>query len=119
MNKFDLEERTEDLGVEIVVFCRLINKNAELRILSNQLLRSGTSVGANYREANGAGSGKDFRNKIFICKKEAKESIYWLKVIERSSSDYAVKAEALRSECEELERIFGKISTSLNNKKSA
>ena len=119
MNKFDLEQRTENLGVEIVVFCREINKNHELRRISDQLIRSGTSIGANYREANGAASGKDFRNKIYICKKETKESIYWLKVIEKSSSDFAVKANRLCGECDELERIFGKITTSLATKKGA
>ena len=119
MNKFDLESRTEDLGVEIIIFCRSLNKDLELRTLSNQLLRSGTSIGANYREANGAASGKDFRNKIYICKKETKESIYWLKIIEKSSPLYTKGATKLRVECEELEKIFGKITSSLNKKKSA
>lgn len=116
MNKFDLEERTQTLGTGVIGLCRKLNKNNELRIISNQLLRCGTSIGANYREANGAVSGKDFKNKIYICKKETKESIYWLNLVIRSTGEFAAEAEVLKMECEQLEKIFGKITTTISKK---
>ena len=69
--KYDLEERTAKFGENVIEFCKVINQDAITRSIISQLIRSGTSIGANYMEANGASSNKDFRNKIFICKKEA------------------------------------------------
>ena len=65
-NKYDLEERTAKFGESIIKFCRTLNQDAIVRPLISQLIRSATSVGANYMEANSASSRKDFRNKIFI-----------------------------------------------------
>jgi four helix bundle protein len=80
----------------------------------NQLIRSGTSIGANYREANGASSRKDFQNKIFICKKEAKETFYWLELIGKSVDDEKLKEKTrkLWQEAKEFILIFGKIAAS-------
>ena len=72
-NKYDLEERTALFGEEIIKLCRTTKNDSLSSPILNQLIRAGTSVGANYMEANGASSRKDFRNKIFICKKEAQE----------------------------------------------
>jgi four helix bundle protein len=72
-NKYDLEERTARFGESVIVFCKSIKMGPIISPLVNQLVRSATSVGANYMEANGASSRKDFLNKIFICKKEAQE----------------------------------------------
>src|SRR3989344_7144665 len=69
--KYDLEERTAKFGEEIIRLCRTTKKDIITIPLINQIIRSATSIGANYMEANGASSKKDFRNKIFICKKEA------------------------------------------------
>ncbi|HRZ95362.1 MAG TPA: four helix bundle protein [Candidatus Moranbacteria bacterium] len=116
-NKFDLEERTSKFGSEIVRFCKKQEKDLLMKPIINQLIRSGTSVGANYCEANNASSRKDFRNKIFICKKEAQETKYWLRI----SSDYLnesqrEKARKLWKECQELTMIFQKIVNTLDRK---
>lgn len=74
--KFDLEERTTKFGLEILSFCRSITADQVTRPLISQLVRSGTSIGANYCEANEANSKKDFIHKLSIAKKEAKETIY-------------------------------------------
>lgn len=71
---FDLEERTARFGEDIIRLCKQLPKNDITRPLINQLIRSATSVGANYMEANSANSKKDFRNKIYISKKEAQET---------------------------------------------
>jgi four helix bundle protein len=67
--KYDLEERTATFGERIIILCKNIPKDSVTIPIINQLIRSGTSIGANYMEANGASSKKDFRNKIFTCKK--------------------------------------------------
>jgi len=71
-SSFDLEERTAKLGEKVIDFCKSIEKNVFTLSIIKQVIRSCTSVGANYMEANGASSRKDFRNKIYICKKEIK-----------------------------------------------
>ncbi|MDP3957167.1 MAG: four helix bundle protein [bacterium] len=79
----------------------------------SQLARSATSVGANYCEANGASSRKDFRNKIFICRKEIQESKYWLEMFVESNPEEEESLKRLWQEAHELTLIFNKISTSL------
>ncbi len=113
--QYDLEERTTNFGKNIIRFCKgikidIINKN-----LINQIIKSGTSVGANYREANSASSKKDFRNKIHICKKEAEETRYWLEIFKESVFDKNNEIEKLEQECKELTLIFGKIVSKLRN----
>lgn len=113
MHKFDLEERTYQLGKDIVIFCKSIRVDTISESVIKQLIRCATSVGANYMEANGSDSKKDFRNKISICKKEAKETMFWLRII---SNIFPDKKDALRKlwvESHELSLIFGAI-----NKKS-
>lgn len=77
-----------------------------------QAIRSGTSVGANYQEAEGRESPKDFIHKVMISKKEAKETIYWLKLLENGYDVKSAQLTYLIDECDQLIRIFGKISTS-------
>ncbi len=72
--EYDLEERTAVFGEKIIKFCKLLKIDNITAPLINQVVRSSTSVGANYTEANGASSKKDFRNKIYICKKEIHET---------------------------------------------
>ena len=74
--KYDLEERTARLGENVIVFVKTLNKDSVNNPLISQIVRSATSIGANYMEANQASSKKDFRNKIYICKKEANETKY-------------------------------------------
>ena len=113
--QYNLEKRTETFGKDIIVFCKSIRPDVVSRPLISQLVRSGTSVGANYREANSASSKKDFRNKIFICKKEAEETKYWLKMIE-GYTNREEKLTALSQEIQELILIFGKIISTLKKR---
>ena len=79
--KYDLEERTAVFAERIIELCKKCPKNMVTIPIIDQLIRCGTSIGANYCEANGASSKKDFKNKIFICKKESKETKYWLRLL--------------------------------------
>ncbi len=72
-NKYNLEERTAKFGEEVIKFCASLKQDIITKPLISQLVRSGTSIGANYMEANGASSKKDFGNKIFTCKKSSRD----------------------------------------------
>jgi four helix bundle protein len=109
--QYNLEERTTKFAEDIVVFTRKIQKDTILVPILLQLIRAGTSIGANYQEANGAISRKDFLNKIHICKKEAKETTYWLRILEKSVNDKVIP-ETLKQESKELVLIFSKIASS-------
>jgi len=111
-NKYDLEERTAKFAENVVCLCKKTNKNVVTMPIINQLVRSASSIGANYCEANGASSKKDFMNKIFICKKESKETMYWLKLIAGALDDEMLKGEygSLWKEAHELTLIFSTIA---------
>lgn len=113
--KFDLEERTAKFGEEIIIFCKEIKFNAITKPLIDQLVRSATSIGANYMEANGAVSKKDFRNKSHICKKEAQETCHWLRMLGAALPDKKDELRILWQESHELVLIFQKITASLKN----
>lgn len=108
---YDLEERTAMFGQNIISLCKGIKVNNISGPLINQIIRSGTSVGANYMEANAASSKKDFINKISICKKECQETKHWLRMLEFYDGQL-VLIQALKQECAELILIFGRILTS-------
>src|SRR3990167_1914684 len=99
--KFDLEERTSKFGESIVDLCSKAPKTPVTVSVISQLSRSGTSLGANYCEANGASSKKDFRNKIHICKKEAQETKYWLRILARAAPDLRDQCRLLWQEADE------------------
>lgn len=111
-NKFDLEERTAFFGETIIDVCRSVPKNTLTLPMRNQILRSGTSIGANYCEANNASSKKDFRNKIFICKKEAQETKYWLRMLAHACTEKKEEMRIVWKENQELALIFQKIINS-------
>lgn len=113
--KYDLEERTAKFGEEIIIFAKKIPRNVITISIISQLIRSGTSVGANYCEANGASSRKDFKNKIYICKKEIQETKYWLRMATEAESNIKEDARTLWREAQELNLIFGKILSTLKN----
>ena len=93
----------------MIIFCRSIQKDVITTPLISQLVRSGTSIGANYCEADGASSKKDFINKIYIAKKETKETKYWLSLIANAVPESKVKARELWKEAQELNLIFAAI----------
>ena len=84
---YDLGERTALFGENIIDFLRTLDKNSINNILINQSIRSGTSIGANYMEADGAESKKDFKHKIAICKKESKETMHWFRMIAKANPE--------------------------------
>ena len=110
--KYDLEERTASFGEGVIRLCQTIKQDAIMRPLIQQLVRSATSIGANYMEANGASSKKDFVNKIFICKKEAQETKHWLRMLASCLPDKKASIRSLWEECQQLTLIFQKIASS-------
>jgi|SRR3989344_8206362 len=110
---YDLEERITNFSEHLIELCKKTSKNPITLPIVDQLMRSGTSIGANYFEANGASSKKDFKNEIFICKKEAKETQYWLRLLAQSIDDENLKQDCrkLWQEAKELGMIFSSIAS--------
>lgn len=107
--KFDLEGRTALFAESLIVFLKTIKETTLNKPLLVQLIRSGTSIGANYCEADGAESKKDFQHKIGICKKEAKETKYWIHMLSLLQTDKKDELRILWKEAQELTLIFSKI----------
>ena len=82
--KFDLENRTAKFGEDVIEFAQKIPRNEITIPLISQIIKSGTSIGANYCEADCAESKKDFEHKLGICKKESKETKHWLRMIAKA-----------------------------------
>ena len=105
----ELEKRTRKFAVQIIKLSASLPNTPEARVVRNQITKSGTSMGANYREANRARSKADFKNKVKICESESSETQYWLEIIaeirwlswEQLKRDY--------EECSELLAIFTSI----------
>ena len=110
---YDLEERTLKFSEELIKLCKSIVITTLNENIVKQILRSGTSVGANYREANGASSKTDFKAKIHICKKEANETMYWLRLLGNEiNEEQKFVTRRLWQENKELLLIFSKIALS-------
>ncbi len=107
---YDLEERAAKFGENVIDFVKSLPVNGINRSLLTQIVRSSTSVGANYMEANQASSKKDFRNKIYICRKESNETKHWLRMINKANPDKKETIKKLWKEAHELTLIFAKIS---------
>lgn len=114
--KYDLEERTARLGEEIIRFARKIPESPITKPLITQLVRSGTSIGANYCEADDSESKKDFQHKIGISKKESRETKHWLRMIVVAVPDSKEDARKLWVETRELNLIFNAIVNKLKKK---
>jgi four helix bundle protein len=104
--KYDLEERTALFGEAVIEFVKTLPRNPINNPLISQIVRSGTSIGANYAEADGAESKKDFRYKISICKKESKETKHWFRMIAKANPDKRSMCQKLWVEAQELTLIF-------------
>lgn len=113
--EYDLAERTKQFSKDIIGIVKKISVNHLNRNIISQLLRSSTSIGANYREATAASSKKDFRNKIHICRKEAQETEYWIELLVETNPDYKKELQKLWKESHELVLIFGKIGSKLKS----
>jgi len=106
---FDLEERTAVFGENVIDFAKAVPRNEVTRPLISQIVRSGTSVGANYGEADDAISNKDFRNKLATCKKEPRETKHWCRMIVRAEPQMRDGAAPIWQEAKELHLIFAAI----------
>jgi four helix bundle protein len=102
----DLEKRTRKFAVAIIRLSTKLPSTPEGLVIRNQITKAGTSVGANYREANRARSRADFKNKIKICESEASETQYWLEVISEVKWLSWEKMKPDYNECSELLAIF-------------
>jgi four helix bundle protein len=107
--RFDLEERTARFGELVIQFAKRLPISPVNEPLINQLVRSATSVGANYCEADDAGSKKEFRYRIGICKRESRETKHWLRMIVAAASEMKDEARPLWQEAKELHLIFAAI----------
>lgn len=107
--QYDLEERTQRFAIETRRFVLSLPKNVANLQDGRQLIRSSGSVGANYIEANEALSKKDFLMRAKICRKEAKESVYWLGLLILENPDLNKERERLLQEATEIMKIFGSI----------
>ena len=102
----DLRERTKQFALSIIGFFAVIPKTAEAQVLGKQMLRSGTSVGANYREAYRGRSKAEFIAKCGDSLRELEETAYWLELLLEAGIVSPEKLEELRRECDELIAIF-------------
>ncbi|MBU0619113.1 four helix bundle protein [Patescibacteria group bacterium] len=112
MNKnrqFDLEERTAKFGEKIIELTKSLPKDEITKPLINQLVKCSTSVGANYCEADDAESRKDFKHKIGICKKEAREAKHFLRMMAKAVPEVTERTRKLWTEAKELNLIFNSI----------
>ena len=107
--KYDLEERTARFGEAVIEFVKMLPNGPINNPLINQIVRSGSSIGANYMEADGAESKKDFQHKIAICKKESKETKHWLRMIAKANPERSNECKKLWKEAQELTLIFSSI----------
>ncbi|MCK4936139.1 MAG: four helix bundle protein [Elusimicrobiales bacterium] len=107
---YDLEERTFIFAKDTALFCKTLPRGISNIEYQRQVIRSSSSVGANYIEANESLGKKDFSMRIKISRKEAKESAYWFRlIIETNAKDIEVSGKKLLNEALELKKIFSSI----------
>jgi four helix bundle protein len=107
--EYNLEERTARFGESVILFAKSLPLNEVTRTLVSQLVRSATSIGANYVEADDADSKKDFRFKIGLCRRESRETKHWLRMIVAAERRTRDQAKTLWQEAQELNLIFSAI----------
>ena len=107
--QYDLEERTARFGEAVIAYAKTMNRNLVTESLIRQVVRSATSIGANYCEADESVSKKEFRHKIGLCKKEAKETKHWLRMIATAVPELKEQTRSLWREAKEIHLIFAAI----------
>jgi len=110
-----LERRTKDFAIMIIQLSSCLPNSQEGRVFRNQITKSGTSIGANYREANRSRSKADFSHKIKICESEASETVYWLELIAELKWYEDQKIQIIYAEAIEVLSIFTSISKKLKS----
>ncbi len=114
MNKDDLSERFISFAVRIIKLSEFLTKSYSAKHIGKQLVRSGTSIGANYEEAKGGESKADFIHKLNVAIKEARETLYWLKILKESEQ---IKPERLEDMIREADEICAILVSSVNTTK--
>jgi len=119
MRENDLTERLLKFAVDVILFLRKLPNTEEYLIIKKQLIKSSTSSGANYEEAQGGSSKADFTNKVRISLKEMRESNYWLRVINEilQNENLKLESQTLIQESKELKNILGAIVSKTQRKK--
>ena len=107
-----LQEKTYAFSIRILKLSRYLREKKEYA-LANQILRSGTSIGANVEEAIGGASLRDFKGKLEIAYKEARETLYWLRLLKDTGILNQRQATSIIADCEEILRILGSIATTI------
>ncbi len=115
--KQKIQDRTLSFAVRVVKLCKFLSElNGVTRVLYKQLIRSGTSIGANVREAQSAQSDRDFLHKLEIALKEARETEYWLIILVEADLVKEQRIRLLRQECEEIIKILVVITKKIKQK---
>ena len=112
-----LEVRTKGFAVQVIRLSSGLPLMSEAKVVRNQITKSGTSIGANYREANRARSKADSANKIRICESEANETLYWLEIISDLNWIESTKISFVMDEANELLALFTSIGNKLRSPK--
>ncbi|HVT90517.1 MAG TPA: four helix bundle protein [Tepidisphaeraceae bacterium] len=107
--EYDLEERTARFGESIIGFAKQIPKNPVTLSLISQVVRAGTSIGANYCEVDEAATNKEFKHRISLCKRESKETKFQIRMIVAAEPQLKEQGRILWQEAKELTRIFASI----------
>ena len=113
-----IQQKSFEFAIRTVNLYKYLTTEKKEFVLSKQLLRSGTSIGANVEESIGGQSEKDFLSKLSIAYKEARESMYWLKLLQATDYLNQEKAESLLADAEELCKILGKIQLTIKSRNS-
>ena len=114
--KYDLEDRTAKFGEDIIRFCQKVPRGPITDPLITQLVKAGTSTGANYGEADDAESKEDFKHKIGICKKESREAKHFIRMIVVVVPNLKEEGRILWQEAKELNLIFNEIYKKIKEK---
>ena len=109
-----MEITTKNFALKIIKLSASLSNSIENKVIRNQIVKSGTSIGANYREANKSRSRADFKNRISICQSEANETLYWLELILESNDIENKERIKIYYEAKELLAIFTSIITKMN-----
>jgi four helix bundle protein len=118
MDKHDLEKRTKQFALRVIAFVATLPQTKACAVIEYQVVKAGTSVGANYREANRAESRADFIHKIAIVEKEASESSYWLELCDEAGFGDVAQRNWLLQESRELLAIFTSVGRSTKSNRA-
>ena len=109
MRENDLLERTFRFAVDCILFLRYLPNSSEYNVIKYQLTKSATSTGANYEESQAGSSRADFKNKVRICLREARESNDWLRILNAIDNEQYAELDRLIKESSEIKNILGSI----------